>query len=483
MSVRPPPTARVDHDLAPLFSQGPRALRRSWLLATTVGETLGFTVPVLVVLLALDLPPLAFLAVTVAAGAGEGLLLGSAQAFVLGREFLGFSRLRWVVATAAGASFAWLVGMLPSTFYDTWRDWPVALSVSLGVVLGLLLLCSIGTAQWVVLRHHVERAGWWVVGNAVAWLLGLGVLLAVVMPLWHEGQPPALVAGIGVAGGLAMALAVAWTTGLVLARLVRPHRPGGRKGGRPPDTVPRDEWTALGEPTDGFRVFDPSLVEALPEPVQRWLLHSIVPGTSLLTAVEVDSIGQIRLGRSWHGFRARQRSSLRGGLVWAASTRVLGLPLNGFDRWTHGTGEMRWRLLHRLRVMSADDVTVTRSGAGRHAAELLVMLPAVALDPSVRWEAVDDVRAKAHLRVGDDDQSVTVTVGPTGPLRQVELLRWGTPPGSGYGLHRFGAVLDDERLIDGYRVPTTVTAGWHFGTGRWNDGRFLRYQVVRCSFR
>ena len=133
--------------------------------------------------------------------------------------------------------------------------------------------------------------------------------------------------------------------------------------------------------------------------------------------------------------------------------------------------------------MSADDATVARSGAGRHAAELLVMLPAVALDPSVHWEAVDDVRAKAHFRVGDDDQSVTVTVGPTGRLRQVELLRWGTPPGSGYGLHRFGAVLDDERLIDGYRVPTTVTAGWYFGTGRWNDGRFLRCQVVRCSFR
>ena len=40
----------------------------SW--ATTVGETLGFTVPVPVVLLALDPPPLAFLAVTVAAGGG-----------------------------------------------------------------------------------------------------------------------------------------------------------------------------------------------------------------------------------------------------------------------------------------------------------------------------------------------------------------------------------------------------------------------------
>ena len=157
VSVRPPSTARVDHDLAPLFSQGPRALRRNWLLATTVGETLGFTVPVLVVLLTLDLPPLALLAVTVAAGAGEGLLLGAAQAFVLGREFLGFSRLRWVAATATGASFAWLVGMLPSTFYDTWRYWPMALSVFLGVVLGLLLLCSIGSAQWVVLRHHVER--------------------------------------------------------------------------------------------------------------------------------------------------------------------------------------------------------------------------------------------------------------------------------------------------------------------------------------
>src|SRR5436190_1411 len=60
---------------------------RRWTVATFLGETAGFLVPVLAVLLGADqLPEPLRILVLVSAGAGEGAVLGAAQAHVLGRE-------------------------------------------------------------------------------------------------------------------------------------------------------------------------------------------------------------------------------------------------------------------------------------------------------------------------------------------------------------------------------------------------------------
>jgi hypothetical protein len=480
MSVQRPPVS-PDVDLHQFFSQGTRALRRSWLVATTLGETLGFAVPALVASLAWDLHPLLSLPLIVLAGVLEGLVLGVAQSVVLRREFLGFSRPAWVAATAIGAGAAWLLAMLAVTSAPVWTEWSPVATIPLGIVLGSALLASIGFAQWTVLRHHVARSRTWVPVNAVAWAMGIGVLMGISTPLWHEGQPTVLVIAIGLLGGVAMALTVALVTGLWLARLVAP-RSHGSSAARTPSGVPGREWSALGEPTDGFRVFDPALLHDLPKPVQRWMRHVVAPGAALLTGVETEWTGHLRMGRSWRRFCSRQRATLGGGYVWAARTRLAGLPVTGFDRYTHDEGEMRWRLLRHLRLVAGSGDEVTRSAAGRHAAELMATVPAVALDPSVRWEPVDERRAVAHLVVGGEEQSVTVVVDPLGRLREVEMERWGTPPGSPYGRHRFGALLGEERRFDSYLVPTEVVVGWHIGTRRWDEGTFLRYRLVRCSF-
>jgi hypothetical protein len=481
MSVQRPLVAQHDVDLHQFFSQGPRALRRSWILATTLGELLGFLAPAVVGVLTFDLNPAATVPLMMLAGLVEGTVLGAAQSFVLRREFLGFSRTAWIVATALGAATAWLAGMLPSSFAGTWTEWPLWLSVPLGLLLGTVVLVSIGLTQSLVLRRHVTRSRSWVPVNAAAWAVGLGLLLGIGMPLWHEGQPVVLVVLIGLLGALAMAVTVAVVTGLWLVRLVCPR--DGRTRTRPaPAGVPQGDWTALGAATDEFRVFDPTALDHLPEPVQRWLRHAVNPGATLLSGAETEWSGHIRFGGTWRAFCSRQRITVRGGYVWSARSRWLGLPVTGFDRFTRGQGEMRWRLPLRLRLMAQTGDEVTRSSAGRHAAELLATIPVVALDPSVRWEAVDLRHATAHLTVDGEDQAVTISVDPVGRLRGLELDRWGSPPRTPYGPYRFGALLDEERRFDSYLVPTEVVAGWHIGSDRWDEGTTLRYRLVRCSF-
>ena len=237
----------------------------------------------------------------------------------------------------------------------------------------------------------------------------------------------------------------------------------------------RADWAALGRSTP-VRRFHPADADDLPEPVRRWLAHAIAPGTALRTTVELHMHGEIRLG-AWRPFTAVQRLAVGDGFVWAATARLLGVPVVGFDRYTREAGEMRWRVLGLVPVMSADGDDVTRSAAGRHAGELLLAAPAAGLDPRVRWRAVDANVAIARICVGRDSHEVRLGVGQDGRLTEIAMRRWGNPDGDGFGDHAFGASLDGEVCFGGFTIPRHVTAGWHYGTDRWTDGQFIRYTI------
>ena len=190
-------------------------LWRAWFVAATAGEFVGFLVPAC----AGALFPESVL-VLVAAGAVEGALLGTAQALVLRRALPGLPVRAWIAATAAAAALAWSIGLVPSQLGEHLSALPVALVVAAAAGGGLVLLASIGTAQWLLLRRLVPRAWRWIVATAAAWLAGLGVFFAVATPLWQPGQPTWLIALIGAAGGLAMAATVAAVTGLAVERLM-----------------------------------------------------------------------------------------------------------------------------------------------------------------------------------------------------------------------------------------------------------------------
>jgi uncharacterized protein DUF6544 len=215
--------------------------------------------------------------------------------------------------------------------------------------------------------------------------------------------------------------------------------------------------------------------------VRRWLSHAIAAGTPLRTAVELSTRGEIRLG-SWRPFTAVQRIAPAGGFVWAATARVFGLPVSGFDRFTGGSGEMRWRLLHTIPVMAASGEQVTPSAAGRHAGELLLAAPAAALEPQISWAADDDAHATALLRSGPDEHAVTLTIAPSGALTELVMMRWGAPGDEPFAPYPFGATLQDEVTVAGFTIPRTVTAGWHYGTDRWSEGQFIRYTVEHAAY-
>lgn len=200
-----------------------------WVLVTAMGEFVGFAVPAAVGAVAawaIDRKggasaTLAMLnvMVMVLAGVVEGAVLGFAQWLVLRRYIQKMARREWVLATALGAGVAWTIGMLPSTLGELITITPLVL-VGGGILLGVVFVASIGCAQWLVLRRHIQRAGWWVLANAIAWPLGVAVPF-IGLAMVPEGGPVVVWVVVGVVSGVLMGVVVGAITGMALVWLLR----------------------------------------------------------------------------------------------------------------------------------------------------------------------------------------------------------------------------------------------------------------------
>ncbi len=241
----------------------------------------------------------------------------------------------------------------------------------------------------------------------------------------------------------------------------------------------RHDWAQLGAATAHAAQFDPSMVADLPEPAQRYLTHSIAAGTPLWKSVQVSMVGQIKLG-SWHPFTAGQVIAPGRGYIWAARTRLFGVPVVGYDRLSAGTAEMRWRLLDVLPVITARGSDTACSAAGRLASEI-VMIPTGF--PSALWSATGPDTAVAVWGTAVEEQRVELNLGPGGQLQDLLIQRWGNPDGRPFGRYPFGVTVEDERTDGGITTPAAVRAGWWHGTERQRDGEFFRAQITRVTFR
>ncbi len=161
-----------------------------WILANAASETVGLGTTLLIgafllvqaepTIGALPAVALGVLAATVI----EGSIVGTAQWLVLRHPLEKMRWHTWVLATALGACVAWTLAMIPSTLLFTGPDSGAAapgemsdlmiytLAAAMGIALGSIL----GAAQWLALRRHVPKAGWWIPANALAWILGMVVV-------------------------------------------------------------------------------------------------------------------------------------------------------------------------------------------------------------------------------------------------------------------------------------------------------------------
>lgn len=238
------------------------------------------------------------------------------------------------------------------------------------------------------------------------------------------------------------------------------------------------EWHHLAVDGDSG-AFELGQLAGTPAGVQRWISAAVAPGSGLTTPYRFEMTGEIKLNATWRSFRAVQLSS-RSGYIWAASLRVAGLPVHGYDRFTAANGEMRWRLFGLIPLVTATGQDISRSAAGRLAAEV-VLTPTSYAD--AEWVATEDPEVvEGTFDYPTGPECVSVRISAAGDPVAVSMRRWGDPASTGvFAEYPFGGELSEHRTFGDVRIPTAMRIGWWPGTARWETGEFFRATISELT--
>ena len=95
------------------------------------------------------------------------------------------------------------------------------------------------------------------------------------------------------------------------------------------------------------------------------------------------------------------------------------------------------------------------------------------------WSAADQAHITARYTLGETLVDVTYTLESDGHIRSLVFDRWGDPDNTGtFTWHPFGGQITGYRTFAGLTIPSTGRMGWHYGTDRWPEGEFFRFQIT-----
>ena len=186
-----------------------------WIVATTVGYSLGTTLSTFLVgATARPLSPvLGGVIFVLLYGLVIGIVIGLAQLPVMPRG--GAPWRAWILATPLGAAAGFAVASVVGEILGNTIDPSLNVVIAEGAIestSGAIVGLGIGFAQWLVLRRLLPDGRWWIVTSVVGGAVGYGAAAAVLEVL----DVPLLKANLVPSFGAILGLFVAVSQSLVL---------------------------------------------------------------------------------------------------------------------------------------------------------------------------------------------------------------------------------------------------------------------------
>ena len=224
-------------------------------------------------------------------------------------------------------------------------------------------------------------------------------------------------------------------------------------------------------------------VDALPDPIRRYLTTVLDREQRPVGGVRIDQRGSLRIGgpdSAWHSFTASQHVVTEPtGFLWNARVRLApAVWATVLDEYRQARGSGQVRLWSVVPVGGADPCPELNEAAlMRYLAEAVWYPTALLPSAGVEWEPIDDRSARATVEDGRTTASLVFHVNGADEVERVSTegryrrVRGGFEPTPWTG--RWAGY----RTIDGVRVPTVGDVYWHLPDGdlhAWH-GRVTRY--------
>ena len=225
----------------------------------------------------------------------------------------------------------------------------------------------------------------------------------------------------------------------------------------------------IGDAGSSDELFTLDDIASLPPPVQRYFIHCRFIGKPKMTHMKATfedvyfSLGRgkpaIKIDYVQHnGVDKPQR------LAYIDSS-LYGIPFEGFDSFMGGEGSMKGIIAKLFTLFDERGEDMDRACLVTFLAEAL-FVPSVALQPYIRWEAIDDTHAKATIEAYGLSCSGLFTFSEEG-----EMLSFTTDDRMATGMDgkkeqiRWTAILSDYRQKGNLLLPSTLQAVWNYPEG------------------
>jgi hypothetical protein len=220
----------------------------------------------------------------------------------------------------------------------------------------------------------------------------------------------------------------------------------------------------------------------LPATVQHYLRQVGVVGQPHVQNYRVRFTGRIRSApdAAWMPFKAEQQSFTDSPTrLFLMRARMYGIPVEAFHRLADGHATMEVKLAGLVPITNARGDEMDRAESVTLFNDMCLLAPGTLIDPTIVWQTVDAVTARARFTHGRHQITATLTFDDEGRLVNFESddrVRV-MPDGSSTPL-RFSTPLRDYRPFGPLRLGGFGEARWRLPGGEFTYGEFTMQDVV-----
>ena len=121
----------------------------------------------------------------------------------------------------------------------------------------------------------------------------------------------------------------------------------------------------------------------------------------------------------------------------------------------------------RIALKTVEGADIDRSAAGRTALEAIFAPISLLPRTGLRWSAPSDSEIIFTRELAPERTEVNLRIDESGRVEEVWALRWGKADRGPHAYIPMGSVIHRSETFGALTVPAEFTAGWWFGTPRF----------------
>ena len=208
-------------------------------------------------------------------------------------------------------------------------------------------------------------------------------------------------------------------------------------------------------------------LEALPEPVQRYMQFSGVLKKPWIHSVRLAQTGRFRMAedRPWMPMRATQTyTTAPVSFRWEARFKLFGLPLlHALDQYMESHGQMHGKLFGLYTLFNVRGAELDQGSLMRYMSEM-IWFPIAFLGKNISWEAVDEGCVKVTLTEGARSVTGKLYFDDQGRPINFRAKRYREDQGQ-YSLDTWSTPITGYAERAGLMLPVSGQAIWHLDSG------------------